>query len=160
MIFSVPSNPCVFHVPFWSFSRLSYRTVFLLKRLNREPNRLKRNFILIFYYKPLTAPWDGFDRFSSLFLKREPYRTVLIKLPVNRFVLEKRLPYRSEISTVFRFFCNKSWKTVWFFWNGTVRDSIKTVLILDRNGSRFLMNNRKAVIFLVRYGPRSFLKNE
>ena len=32
------------------------------------------NFILIFYYEHFTVPSEGFDRFSSLFLKRELYR--------------------------------------------------------------------------------------
>ena len=47
-----------------NFTPCPYRTVFRLKRLNREPNRLKRNFMLIFYYKPLIVPSEGFDRFS------------------------------------------------------------------------------------------------
>ena len=70
-------------------STVPYRTIFILKRLNRYPNRfLYSNFIINrwpYRVKVLTV----FCHYSW-----SENRTVPIKLTVYRFVLEKRLPYR------------------------------------------------------------------
>jgi hypothetical protein len=53
----------------------------------------------MFYYKPFTVPSEGFDRFSSLLLKREQYR--IKKLTVFRFVFKKVLTMRyKKLKTV------------------------------------------------------------